>query len=105
MVRQKKRRTIVFPAMTVSKGYRSIELPKEVIIEWLFMQKLPSRKKGEDTEKTFIALLNSGTKLKPISMDIDFIPIPYIIVPTEFMEDFSIKQRDVLECGKYIIDR
>jgi len=42
---EKKKRDILIPAIAISRGYRTIEIPKEVLKKWLSMQKSLSKEK------------------------------------------------------------
>ncbi len=68
--------------------------------------KITIQKRGTSIREEYIALLNSGAKLKPMSPDIDFIPLPHIIVPPEVAVELGVKKEDLTEeRGKYSIDR
>ena len=58
--------------------------------------KITIKRKNTDIEKSYIALLNSGAQLKPISVDIDFIPLPTIIVPPEVAQELQVDPGDLV---------
>jgi len=67
--------------------------------------KITIKRKNTDIEKSYIALLNSGAQLKPISVDIDFIPLPTIIVPPEVAQELQVDLGDFVgKEKKYLID-
>ena len=68
--------------------------------------KITIQKRGTDIRGEYIALLNSGAKLKPMSPDMDFIPLPHIIVPPEVARELKVQREDLTEeRGRYSIDK
>ena len=68
--------------------------------------KITIQKRGASVKGEYIALLNSGAKLKPMSPEMDFIPLPHIIVPPEVAAELGVQQEDLTEeRGRYSIDR
>ena len=67
--------------------------------------KITIQKRGTSIKGEYIALLNSGAKLKPMSPEMDFIPLPHIIVPPEVAAELEVRQEDLAEeRGQYSID-
>jgi len=65
--------------------------------------KITIRRKNWE-KKAYIALLNSGSSLKPISPEIRILPIPYIIIPKEVAREFDIDLQKLPRKGKYYVD-
>ena len=68
--------------------------------------KITVQKRSTSIKGEYIALLNIGAKLKPMSPEMDFIPLPYIIVPPEVAAELGVQQEDLTEeRDQYSIDR
>ena len=65
--------------------------------------KITIREKGKEKKREYIALLNSGSSLKPISVDLRILPISYIIIPKEVAIELNINLEDLPRKGKYYV--
>jgi len=66
--------------------------------------KIKIKRKNKNKEETCIALLNTGSSLKPISIDIRVLPIPYIIVPKELALELGVVLEKLPKKDKYYVD-
>ena len=65
--------------------------------------KITIKEKKTKNKREYIALFNSGSSLKPISIDLRVLPISYIIVPTEVALELGIDLKRLPKKGKYYV--
>jgi len=66
--------------------------------------KISIERKAEKTSRKYIALLNSGCSLRPLSLEVRILKIPYIVVPPQVASEFGRPMNKLLRRGKYYVD-
>ncbi len=61
------------------------------------------KEKRTGREGRYIALLNSGSSLRPISVDVRVLPITYIIVPPEVAGEIGIDLTETFRRGEHYL--
>ena len=66
--------------------------------------KISIKRKTGETARKYIALLNSGCSLRPLSLEVRILKIPYIVVPPQVASEFGRAIDKLLKRGEYYVD-